>query len=85
MKILLSVVAVLVLLGAIIPTVMAQSLVYHDGFLQGFSDLIHNHFILTSNPTGNPNLTEYMSGYDHGLNSAAIGPFATPLSDRHFS
>jgi hypothetical protein len=64
MKIVLSAIAVLVLLGALTPTIMAHSDAYNDGYMQGSQDFIHS-FIgsAVDNPTGNPNITDFVNGH----------------------
>jgi hypothetical protein len=75
MKVLIGMLTVLVLMiGA--PSVMAVSDAYMDGYRQGSHDFIHK-FVgsLVENPTGNPNITEFVNGYNQALKDVQSGPY----------
>jgi hypothetical protein len=56
-----------VVLGAV-PSVMATSDAYIDGYRQGVSDSIHPVIPpLIENPTGNQNITDFVNGYAQAM------------------
>jgi len=82
MKVVLGTLAVIVLM-IIAPNVMAHSIAYNDGYRQGIADFMHGRIDgLISNPTGNPNIVEFLKGQIDGWNDIFSGPL---MSDQLFS